>query len=133
MIAALALLQAITAPPAAAPTPVPPPVSDWAALPRFPLARTSGIADASTYVRAEVEAGRCDTAVTDEEGASLVAPVAILVGDGGAVRRIVPRAIDCPTVEQYTVGYLLSLTRPDPDSPLLPPAGWYKLDVTYRW
>lgn len=118
--------------PASPPVP-PPPVTEWPALPLFPLPRTAAVKDASAYVRAEVDAGRCRAALMGQQGTHLVAPVVILVGPGGGVRRIVPRAIGCPTVEQYTVGYLLSLTRagPGPSAPLTP--GWYRLAVTYRW
>ncbi|MFS0774070.1 hypothetical protein [Sphingomonas sp. 1P08PE] len=106
-----------------------PPVAGWSDLPVFPLPRAAIAADASMFVKAEVDAGRCRT----PDGRSLDAPVAILVGTAGMVRQIVPQAIGCPTVEQFTVGYLLSLTRGGPGSAQLPRAGWYSLTVGYRW
>ena len=118
MIAAALLLQVAAAPP-----------QDWSALPLFPLPRAGVVTDASAFVRAEVEAGRCGTTAVQE----MAAPVAILVGPSGAVSRIVPRAIGCPNVEQYTVGYLLSLTRGGPGSAMPPRPGWYRLTVNYRW
>lgn len=125
MIVAL-LLQA------AAPTAAAPP-QDWAPLPLFPLPRAASASDGSAFVRGEVEAGRCKAPPVQPDGTRLAAPVAILVGPGGGVQRIVPRAIDCPTVEQFTVGYLLSLTRGGPGGALPPAPGWYRLAVTYRW
>lgn len=118
MIAAALLLQAAALPP-----------QDWSTLPLFPLPRAGAVTDGSAYVRAEVVAGRCKATGMTE----MPAPVAILVGPSGYVTRIVPRAIGCPTVEQYTVGYLLSLTRGGPGSALPPRPGWYRLTVTYRW
>ncbi len=111
----------------------PPPVHQWADLPVFPLPRAASAADASAFVKAEVEAGRCAAATSVEDGMHLAAPVAILVGPSGMVRQIIPQAIGCPTVEQYTVGYLLSLTRAGPGSAMTPQPGWYSLTVGYRW
>jgi hypothetical protein len=104
------------------------PPQDWSNLPIFPLPRAREVTDGSAYVRTELATGRCKIAAPP-----VVAPVAILVGTSGQVVRIVPRAIDCPTVEQYTVGYLIGLTRGGPGSALPPRPGWYRLDVTYRW
>ena len=124
MIAALLLLQAASAP-------MPP--QDWTPLPVFPLPRTTATTDGSAFVRGEVEAGRCKAPAPQPDGTRLIAPVAILVGSGGMVSRIVPRAIDCPTVEQYTVGTLLSLTRGGAGGVLPPARGWYRLAISYRW
>lgn len=123
MIAALLLQAAAVA--------MPP--QDWAPLPVFPLPRVASTTDGSTFVRGEVEAGRCKAPPVQPDGTRLVATVAILVGPGGTVSRIVPRAIGCPTVEQYTVGTLLSLTRGGPGGSLPPAPGWYRLTVPYRW
>ncbi|SFP50680.1 hypothetical protein SAMN04488241_102347 [Sphingomonas rubra] len=120
------LLQA-----AVAPAPMPP--HDWAPLPVFPLPRGATTSDGATFVRGEVAAGRCAVPPVHPDGTRMVAPVALLVAPGGTVSRIVPRAIGCSTVEQYTVGYLLSLTRtlPAGAAPLAP--GWYRVAVSYRW
>lgn len=117
MIAAALLLQAAAMPP-----------QDWTALPIFPMPRAETAVEASAFVRREV-AGGCKTT----NGPRLAAPVAILVDASGVVSRIVPRAIGCPTVEQFTVGYLSSLTRGGPGTALRPKPGWYRLTVTYRW
>lgn len=117
MIAALLLVQVAELPP-----------KDWSNLPTFPMPRAGVVTDASAYVRNELEAGRCRMAAPPVD-----APVAILVGSSGNVTKVVPRAIGCPTVEQYTVGYLLGLTRAGPGSAIPPKPGWYRLTVTYRW
>jgi hypothetical protein len=82
----------------------PMPPSDWSALPLFPLPR----------------------------GAQVVDVAAVLIGEQGALARIVPRAIGCATIEQYTVGYVQSLVRGGPGA-VVPAPGWYRLAVTYRW
>jgi hypothetical protein len=148
MIAALLLAAVQTAapatpqapPPVVAPAPSPPaapavpPVTEWPSLPLYPMPRSATIPEASTYVRAEVEAGRCQPlAPPQADAARVIAPVVVLVGPRGTIRRIVPRAIGCPTVEQYTVGYLLSVTRTGAGFTLPPAPGWYRLTVTYRW
>ncbi len=124
MIAALLLAaQAMAVPPAAS----------WPHLPPFPLPRDANLADATRFVRGEVAANRCAAATVTPQGSTLSAPVAVLVGPAGGVRQIVPLAIGCPTVEQYTVGYLLALTRiPSEDTSGLA-EGWYALTVSYRW
>ena len=53
------------------------------------------------------------------------------VGEDGVVRRIVPRAINCPTVEQYAVGLASRFLRrnigdADADS-------WHRLTLAFAW
>ncbi|MBB4616779.1 hypothetical protein [Sphingomonas abaci] len=124
---ALLLAQAVA-------TATPPLPHDWSALPAFP-ADIAVSAGAVTYVRAQVRDGHCTPAPSPipASARTLVVPVAVLVGPQGSIRQIVPQAIDCPSVEQYTVGFLLSATR-HPAWWTTPPApGWYKLTPTYRW
>ena len=123
MIAAQAAAQVAPA--------VPP---NWAALPLFSLPlRTDGF-HVSSFVQGEVKAGRCRVE-PDPAGMSRVdVPVAILVGAEGVIRQVVPQAIDCPTVEQFTVGYVSTLARSAvaADRNRVKP-GWYRLPVTYQW
>lgn len=145
MIAAIALALLVQLPPAPAsgapPATVPvtpaPPVEAWPALPPYPLPRAANIAEGVGFVRNEVEARRCQPLLPPAEGERLQLPVAILVGRTGQVRQIVPRAIGCPSVEQYVVGYLLSLTRTGTgigaEASMTPAPGWYQLTIGYRW
>ncbi len=119
------LLQAASAPP-----PTLPP-TDWATLPDLPVASPRGVFDPSGYVRREVAAGRCAAPPAAGE-ARIAASVAVLVDALGAVQRIVPRAIGCATVEQFTVGYVFRLARRVAAERTLRP-GWYRYVVTYRW
>jgi len=133
--AAMVQLSPAPVPPTGAPSAmlVPPPVTEWSTLPTYPLPRTASIADGVGFVRDEVEAGRCHPQSPPPGDERLQLPVAILVGRAGQVRQIVPRAIGCPSVEQYVVGYLLSLTRTGTESSVSLPAGWYQLTAGYRW
>lgn len=118
VLAAL-LLQAAAAPPM--------PPADWTNLPELPVAAASGSVS-SSFVRREVARNRCRVEPNGDL-LEIAAPVAVLVDEAGAVLRVVPRAIDCPTVEQYTAGYVSSLARRT--GGLKP--GWYKFTMTYRW
>jgi hypothetical protein len=111
----------------------PPPVEGWDSLPVFPLPRVANVTEEAEFVRREVEAGRCAAALHDGATMRLSAPVAIRVDGSGVVRQIVPQAIGCPTVEQYTVGFLQALTRGGPGSSAPLRAGWYNLTVGYSW
>ena len=109
------------------------PPTDWSRLPELALASPKGDADAASriaFVRGEVTSGRCKAERTADGGARIVAPVILLVDAAGTVRQIVPRAIGCATVEQYTVGYVSTLVRGA--APVATP-GWYRVTVTYRW
>lgn len=105
LLAAL-LAQATPATPAQTqPLAVPP--RDWSTLPELKLQRIwrdqTGLSD---FVRDEVRAGRCS--VTTKE---IRVDLAVHVTGDGQVRRIIPRAIDCPTVEQYASGLMSRMAR----------------------
>lgn len=107
------------------------PPTDWSGVPELTLRdRGDGGSDRAAFVRGEVAAGRCKAEQTGDGGVRVVAPVVLLVDAGRAVRQIVPRAIGCATVEQYTVGYVSALVRAA--SPVAAP-GWYRVTVTYQW
>lgn len=138
LLAALTQATPLVAPPppAGQPSILQPPSSDtWDTLPALQLRRTG--ADTATlyrFVRAEVEAGRCAAAVTDGSGrVSLRAPVAVLVGADGSVRRMVPAAIGCPTVEQFTVGVIGRLAVGNVRAPWPGGDRWYRSGLTYIW
>ncbi|WP_375402468.1 hypothetical protein [uncultured Sphingomonas sp.] len=126
MIAAALLLQAV-----APPAPAPPPPPEWSILPELPVALPRGASDPSGYVRREVAAGRCAAARIAGES-RVVAPVAVFFDAAGAVRRVVPGAVGCPTVEQFTAGYVSTLARRAAAGRAIP-SGWYRHVVTYRW
>lgn len=128
MIAIALLLQAAV--PAAAGPAMPP--TDWSTLPDLPVAPPRGASDPSGYVRREVAAGRCRAAPIGG-GSRVAASVAVLVDARGSVQRIVPQAIGCPTVEQFTAGYVSTLARRAVIAGQTFRPGWYRHVVTYRW
>ena len=110
------------------------PPQDWSVLPRLPLRRpTESTAATSAYVRDEVVQGRCAAAVRDPAGWTLAVDVAVLATGDGVVRRVVPRAINCPTVEQYAAGLVWSGARDNIDAPASDGDRWYRTRLTFAW
>ncbi len=133
MIAALLLaLQTVTPPVVMVPVPprVAMPPQDWSALPPLPIRKP---ASNSVYVRSEVLAGRCDKAVRTAQGWSLTVDLAVLATPDGRMRRVTPRAINCPTVEQYAAGVILGAARVPIDVPDTESDIWYRTSLTFAW
>lgn len=132
MIAALLLAAAFAQAPA---VPSAPTSDTWEALPPLQFRR----ADLDTvalarFVRSEVEAGRCAAAVTDDAGATRVrVPLAALVAPDGRIRRLVPAAIGCSTVEQFTVGVIGRLAADNVREPWPEAERWLRTGLTYTW
>lgn len=102
------------------------PPADWAGLPTLPLRQRADQPDlVSDYVRAESRAGRCSLA---EEETAL--DLAVFVAASGQIRRIVPRAIGCPTVEQYAAGIVLRFARGNIVAPITD--GWFRASVALK-
>lgn len=115
-------------PPVPVPTqPLAVPPTDWALLPELKLQRPWRDQRAlSDYVRDEVRAGRCAA-----PGNGVRVDLVVLVAANGQVRRIIPRAINCPTVEQYASGLMSRMAR----SNVAPPAeeGWFRTALVFAW
>ena len=128
MIAGLLLLAAQATPAA----PLPP--ADWRALPPLRYLRpTESGSDLSAFVRAEVRAGRCARALASPGGWSLTVELAVLATPQALVRRVVPRAIGCPAVEQYAAGLVSSRVRGNLDVSDASQDGWYRTALTFTW
>ena len=121
-----------TAPPRVATAPMPPP--EWLTLPRLRFQRPlPAMAPLSAYVRAEVEAGRCATVARSPSSAVVRLDMAVLVGSDSRIRRIVPRAIDCVTVEQYGSGLVSRLARDNIDSLGIEKDTWFRTTLIFAW
>lgn len=128
----MALLPLLAAAAQAAPQVVPPPLvalppADWSALPELQLLRRwPAVPELSSFVRDEVRAGRCAVAAT-----TLRVDLAVMVAANGQVRRIVPRAIQCPTVEQYASGLVSRMARGN----VAPPGEdlWFRTAMVFAW
>lgn len=112
--------------------PLPP--QDWTTLPvlrfRRPIAAAT---DAASFVQGEVGAGRCPHAIRTPQGWSLAIDVALLASPDGRVRRVTPRAIDCPTVEQFAAGLLLGSARDNIDMRGAAVDTWYRTSMAFAW
>lgn len=103
---------------------------DWAALPglpyRVPPAVTAGMHE---FAGREARTRHCPL----PHGNSITVELAVLIDAQGGVRTVVPRAIDCATVEQYAAGLIAGFARNN----LLPRSGsgeqWYKTSLTFSW
>ncbi|KRC81744.1 hypothetical protein [Sphingomonas sp. Root241] len=64
---------------------------------------------------------------------TLTVEVAVLVDEANGIRTAVPRAIRCPTVEQYAAALVAGFARgnllPRTDSA----AQWYRASLTFTW
>ena len=119
--------------PASAPVSGPLPPQDWSTLPPLRIRRqATTLANTSAYVHGEVMAGRCAKAVRTVQGWSLSLDLAVLMTRDGRVRRITPRAIDCPTVEQYAAGVILG-ARDSIDVVDTAADTWYRTSLTFAW
>ena len=106
---------------------IPPPPFEWNRLPPLRIPRADASAPIADFVRDEVRAGRCAAA----QGNKLAVDLVVYITEDGRVRRIVPRAINCPTVEQYASGIALRSLR----GKIEPPenAGWHRMTVSFAW
>ena len=126
MIAALALLFQ------AAPVPLPP--SDWSTLPALRyLHLAPDDPTLAAFVRSEAKAGRCTAARQTPSGWSLAVDVAVLIQPDGMVRNTLPRAIGCPSVEQYAAGIVFSRARGNVDTGGAGADGWYRTSLAFSW
>lgn len=126
MTMALLLLAAQAAAPAATP---PPPVtltvpSDWEPLAPLPWRDAPRITpELAAAAGAEAKAGQCVLPQPEVE-----VDMAVQLRPDGSIARIVPRAINCVTVEQFAAGLVSSFAR----AGLRPAAeGWYRTRLTF--
>jgi len=132
MIASLLLLAQVAT--AQAPVIAPLPPQDWSGLPVLRVRRPAAdIPDVSAFVRSEVDAGRCAAVSRLPQGWMLRIDLAVLATPQGQVRRITPRAIDCPTVEQYAAGLVLGTARDNVDARGATADTWYRTSMTFAW
>ncbi len=110
------------------------PPQDWSALPQLALRRPADpTAAMSAYVHQEVLRGRCASATRTPAGWTLPVDIAVLASADGAIRRVVPRAIHCPTVEQYAAGLVFSGARDNVDLPASVGDRWYRTRLIFAW
>ena len=125
MLAFLLLFQATT-------DALPPLPTDWSRLAPIPYVDAPTItAPLVKFVAGEVAAGRCAMQRPSDGHYVVKVDVAALVDQDGILRRAVPRAIDCPTVEQYSAGLVTNFARANLSDG--PTAMWYRATLVYDW
>jgi hypothetical protein len=121
-------------PPQPTRTVAPLPPQDWSALPQLryqhPL---PSMAPLSAFVRAEVDGGRCGAVSRSTTSAVVRVDMAVLITSDSRIRRIVPRAIDCVTVEQYASGLVSKLSRDNVDNLGIEKDTWFRTTLIFAW
>lgn len=100
---------------------------NWDALPPLPYRAPPLVtADMQKFVDREMRARKCV-----RKGPAMQVDVAVLVDEEGAIRTTVPRAINCPSIEQYAAALVASFARNN----LLPRVDtaqqWYRTSLTF--
>jgi hypothetical protein len=86
------------------------------------------------FVRDEVAAGRCTAPAPVEGHVSVKLDLIVLVASSnGEAVRVIPRAINCPTVEQFAAGVVQKATRGNIAGPPPSSDGWYRTGITITW
>jgi hypothetical protein len=109
-----------------------PPRIDWPSLAPLPYRAEPQITpDMLAFVANEATTRKCPVAIGP--GLTLSVDVAVLVDAQDNIRTTVPRAIQCPTVEQYAAAMVAGAARGN----LLPRRAsvdqWYRATVTFTW
>jgi hypothetical protein len=111
-----------------------PPSSDWSDLPELQYVRRPPDMEAlSAFVRDEVNAGRCTAAGRVNGAAVVTLDLAVLVTPGARIRRIVPRAINCVTVEQYGSGLVSRIARDNLSATGTTGDTWFRTTLIFSW
>lgn len=102
----------------------------WDALAPLPYRVAPQITpDMNSFVQREAVGRKCPR----PHPGAITVEVAVLVDHRGGIRTTVPRAIGCPTVEQYGAALIAGFARNN----LLPRTGaaeqWYRTAVTFTW
>lgn len=130
MMNAMILIAAAQLAAPAAASPVVP--TDWSVLAPLPYVSAPQQSPAlAQFVAGEIAAGRCPIARPADGRYVVKVDVATLVGADGTIRRTVPRAINCPTVEQYSAGLVISFARAN--LPRATSEQWYRATIVFDW
>ncbi len=107
---------------------------DWDALPPLPWRRIPRPTPRMTgFVASEMHRTACPDPTPVAGRVQLQVDVAVLIGGEGVVRATIPRAINCPVVEQYAAGLILSFARNNLVPRLVSEGGWYRASMVFDW
>lgn len=106
--------------------------ADWSMLPPLAYREEPQITPAmQNFVRGEIRTGRCKPAAGALVRGTLTLELAVLVAPNGFVRRVVPRAIECMTVEQYGAGLVTSFARGNLRQRIAGSDAWHKATLVF--
>jgi hypothetical protein len=104
---------------------------DWKGLAPLPWRTPPALtAEMQAFVQREAVSRNCPL----PGPGTITVEVAVLVDEASGIRTAVPRAIRCPTVEQYAAALVAGFARGN----LLPRTGggaeqWYRASLTFTW
>lgn len=105
---------------------------DWDSLAPLPYRVAPVLTpEMQSFVQREVGLRNCP--VTPPGGQAITVDVAVLVDPGDGIRTTVPRAIQCPTVEQYAAALVAGFARNNLLPRTAPSEQWYKTSLTFTW
>ena len=108
--------------------------TDWSKLAPIPYSSAPKMTPAlAAFVVGEVAAGRCAVPKPADNHFMISVDVAALVGGDGTIRRTVPHAIDCPSVEQYAAGLVAGLARGNLSVRPGKSDTWYRATIVFDW
>jgi hypothetical protein len=107
---------------------------DWPSLPLLPYRLPPQLSpQMHVFAAREARTRHCPLPPADGARQTITVQLAVLIDGEGQVRTVVPRAIDCATVEQYAAGLVAAFARNN----LLPRSTgneqWYKTSLTFAW
>lgn len=134
MISALLALASVQGDPARAQETPAPTAIDWESLPNLPYRETPSMTPAMhDWARGQVRARQCRARRLVDGRPAVRVEVAALVDEDG-VRATIPRAIGCPSIEQYAAGLVAGFSRNNLTQRTgAPGPAWYRATVTFAW
>ncbi|MFV0622714.1 hypothetical protein ACBY01_01710 [Sphingomonas sp. ac-8] len=105
---------------------------DWDGLDALPYRIQPQVTpQMARFVQDEMRHGRCTPPAPTAGKRRVHADVAVLVGAAAIVRATIPRAINCPTVEQYAAGLVLGFARDNLNPRFAVEGNWYRASMTF--
>jgi len=134
IISALLALASVQGGPAQAQDVPEPAAIQWESLPNLPYRDAPSMTPAMhDWARGQVRARKCRARRLVDGRPAVRVEVAVLVDEDG-VRTTVPRAIGCPTIEQYAAGLVAGFSRNNLNQRTgTPGPAWYRATVTFAW
>lgn len=127
-------ISPITPPPVAPPPPLTRSPIDWQALPPLPYRYTPRpTARMNAFVQSEFARSGCPLPEPSTGRVQVQVDVAVLIGEDHVVRATIPRAIACPTVEQYAAGLVVSYARGNLVPRFVNAGSWYRAVLVFDW